>query len=197
MVSSTRAIVVGVLVACGSVLGCSLASPTYITSTQESAVDEEDAASSSSSSSSATPSGGPAVTCNASDFAKVDLAKLKACGPGNKGGHCYARAKSPIADELVACAGSPNDVCVPDEIILAAGKPLKSCTSIIGPGACVSTGFLPKMDTQGAGSLKQDVCATHQILRAVRRPHARQRPHAVLPAHRRPRCGLFRRCVGR
>jgi len=164
MISSKRAFVVGVFVACVSVLGCSLASPTYITSTQESPIDEADASSGSSSASGAAPAGGGPVVCNGTDFAKVDLAKLTACGPGNKGGHCYARAKSPMAEQLTACPGSPNDVCVPDEILLAAGKPLKTCTSPLGPGGgCVSTGFIPQMDTEGKGFLKQDVCATGQV----------------------------------
>jgi hypothetical protein len=164
MVNSKQSVVVLVLVACGSVLGCSLASPTYITSSQESPIEEDDAsASGSAASSSAAPAGGTAVVCSGTDFAKVDLAKLTACGPSNKGGHCYPKGKSPIADTLVACAGSATDVCVPDEIILAEGKPLKSCASIIGPGACVSTGFIPQMDKEGGGSLKQDVCSAGQV----------------------------------
>lgn len=165
MVSSKRAMVVGVLVACGSVLGCSLASPTYITSSQESAVDEADGGGSSASSASGTgAAGGKPVVCNGTDFAKVDLAKLTACGPGNKGGHCYPRGKSPMADKLVKCAGAADDVCVPDEILLAAGAKLKSCTSPLpGGGGCVSTGFLPEMDERGKGALKQDVCNAGQV----------------------------------
>ncbi len=158
---------IGVIAGCGTVLGCSLASPTYIASTQEE-VDESDASTSTSSSSSsgggaAPSSDGGKVECTGSDFAKIDLTKLKACGPGDKGGHCFARGKSPMAEELAPCAGSPSDVCVPDEIILAEGKPLKSCTSVIGKGGCVSTGFLAKMDTEGKGFLKQDVCAANQV----------------------------------
>ena len=164
MVNTKQSVVVLVLVACGSVLGCSLASPTYITSSQENPIEEDDGgASGAAAASGATPAGGAPVVCNGTDFAKVDLAKLTGCGPGNKGGHCYAKAKSPIADKLIACAASPNDVCVPDEILLAAGQPLKSCKSILGPGACVSTGFIPQMDTEGAGALQKDICETGQI----------------------------------
>ncbi len=164
MIRSNRAIVVGFFVAGSSVLGCSLASPTYITSTSESAVDEADAsASGAATGSPGAASGAAATTCNASDFAKVDLAKLTACGPGNKGGHCYAPGKSPMADQLSVCAGS-KDVCVPDTIILAQGKTLKSCTSGVGTGGgCIPTGFLPALDTQGKGFLKQDVCAAGEI----------------------------------
>jgi hypothetical protein len=165
MISSKRAMVVGVLVACGSVLGCSLASPTYITSSQESAIDEEDGGSSSSSpgAASGAASGAAPTTCNATDFAKVDLSKLTACGPGNKGGHCYASGKSPMADQLTACPGS-KDVCVPDKIILAQGQKLKTCTSGVGAGGgCIQSGFLPALDTQGKGFLKQDVCDAGEI----------------------------------
>src|SRR3954452_3710527 len=165
MVSPGRAVVVGVLVACGSVLGCSLASPTYITSTQEdTSADDDGGSSSSSSASSAAPAkGGAPVVCNGTDFAKVDLAKLTACGPGNKGGHCWPSTKVPMSDQLVACAGAATDVCVPDEILLAAGKPLKSCKSVVGPGGCISSGFIPRLDTEGAGHLKQDVCDPGQV----------------------------------
>src|SRR6185369_7062639 len=39
------------------------------------------------------------------------------------------------------------------------GSKLKSCTSIIGPGACTNAALFPEIQKEGGGALKQDVCA--------------------------------------
>jgi len=136
---------------------CTIGSPTLVTTSDDQTEDGDGGAKTTkpSDSKGGTPSGGPAPTCNGTDYAKPDLSKLTACGDGK--GHCYDKAKSPMADQLVACADATK-VCVPDEILLAGGNKLKSCTSIIGPGGCINQKLLPEMEKRAGSYLKQDVC---------------------------------------
>ena len=99
------------------------------------------------------------VSCTG-NFAKPDLAALEPCGDGK--GHCYDAAHTPSADKLVACPDATK-VCVPDEILEAGGGKLKSCTSIIGPGGCVTATLIPEIIKQGGSALKPDVCAATQL----------------------------------
>lgn len=164
--------VIGWIAACGTALGCSLASPTYITSTQESVEDDADASASSapgsSSSSSGAPSGGAPVTCTG-DFAKVDVSTLTACGGGK--GHCYDKSKTPLGPQLVACPDATK-VCVPDEILKAGGGVLTSCKSVIGPGGCVSASLMPEVEKQGGGALTADVCTGGMLCLPCNDPRA-------------------------
>lgn len=162
---------IGWIAACGTALGCSLASPTYITSTQESVEDDSDASASSApgSGGSSAPSGGPAVTCSGTDFAKVDVSKLTACAGGK--GHCYDKSKTPLGPQLVACPEA-GKVCVPDEILKAGGDKLTSCKSVIGPGGCVSASLLPEVEKQGGGALTADVCTDGMLCLPCNDPRA-------------------------
>lgn len=142
---------------------CTLDSPTYIHSQTASATEQPDggaASSSAAGSGGATGSTASAVTCSANDFVKPDLSKLTACGNGK--GHCYAKGKLSIAGILAACPNAA-EVCVPDEVLQAGGQPLKSCTSIIGPGGCITSSLVPELEKQGAGILKPDVCSAGQV----------------------------------
>jgi len=145
--------------------GCTLDSPTYITS-QDAPITEDAGASSSTGSGggASTPSTATAAdstaTCNGSDYVKADLSTLTACGDGK--GHCYAKDKTSLASQLTACPNA-DEVCVPDEILEANGQPLKSCTSIIGPGGCLTASLLPAIAAMGGSALKQDVCSANQL----------------------------------
>lgn len=67
-----------------------------------------------------------------------NVATLTACGDGH--GHCYDKTKVPAMGELPTTGcHAETEVCVPDKVLAANGSKLKSCNSIIGPGACVST----------------------------------------------------------
>ena len=147
--------IAGALVVFGTASACTLASPTYITATD--AVTDPDAGGASSSSSSSSSSGAtPAPTCGTDDYIKADLTTLTACGDGK--GHCFDKTKVQMASELAACPDA-SQVCVPDEILEANGQPLKTCTSIIGVGACVAGTLIPQLVAQGGDkALKQDVC---------------------------------------
>jgi hypothetical protein len=52
---------------------------------------------------------------------------------------------------------------VPDEVLEAAGATLKSCTSIIGPGGCITASLIPAIQASGGGALKPDVCDADQL----------------------------------
>lgn len=134
---------------------CTLASPTYVTMKESKEPPPEAGAGA------AKPNDAPGVgaVCGTDDFVAPDLAKLTACGDGK--GHCFERSKAPLADMLTPCA-SADEVCVPDEILEANGQPLKSCTSIIGPGACVTVGLIPEIERQGGSALQQDTCDPDQ-----------------------------------
>jgi hypothetical protein len=152
--------IVSVAAATGTA-ACTLDSPTYINSQTPSFTEQDGGAASSGNGSSggATGSTGGAVTCSAADFVKPDLTKLTACGNGK--GHCFAKGKLSLANMLTACPNAA-EVCVPDEILQAGGQPLKSCTSIIGPGGCVTASLIPAIEQQGGGALKPDVCTGGQ-----------------------------------
>jgi hypothetical protein len=151
------------LAAVAGTAGCTLDSPTYITSQDSPITDGTDAGSSASSSSTASPSaaaGGAAATCSTTDFVKPDLASLTACGDGK--GHCFAKDKVSLASMLTACPNAA-EVCVPDEILQAGGQPLKTCSSIIGAGGCVTATLIPEIVKQAGGALKPDVCSATQL----------------------------------
>jgi hypothetical protein len=75
-----------------------------------------------------------AVKTCAGAFAKPDLATLKPCADGN--GHCFDKTKVPATGDLEAC--DDNTVCVPNALLKAGGKKLKSCSSLNDkPGACL------------------------------------------------------------
>lgn len=137
---------------------CTLASPTHIT-----VQPGDEAGDAGKTTKSETlpgqPSGGAAGSCGG-DFTKPDLSKLTPCGDGK--GHCFDKAKTPMSDKLVACANA-NEVCVPDEVLEAAGNTLKSCTFVLGgPGACFTADLVPEIIQQGGSQLTQDVCDPDQ-----------------------------------
>jgi len=138
---------------------CTIASPTYV-----SVEDQKESKDGGSGTSSPSSSGGPrsdsGASTSCSSFVKPDLGKLTACGGGK--GHCWDKAKTPYADQLTACADA-SQVCVPDEILAAGGGKLASCTSIIGPGGCVTSALFPEIEKQGGGVLKKDVCKDGQL----------------------------------
>lgn len=93
------------LAAAAATAGCTLDSPTYITS-QDSPITEDagagaTGASASGSSASASTAAGGAATCSTTDFVKPDLATLTACGDGK--GHCFAKDKVSLASMLTDC----------------------------------------------------------------------------------------------
>jgi hypothetical protein len=105
---------------------------------------------------------GPRV-CGTDDWATVDLSKLEECGKGQ--GHCYPGKKFSHADAFEKCEKA-GEVCVGDNVLKAAGKPIKKCTSIAGignKGACLNIDLIPEMKKRGSGALKQDVCDEHQV----------------------------------
>jgi hypothetical protein len=105
-----------------SAVACTIGSPTYVhESTAASSLDK----------------GSAAQKCD-SDFVKVDLSTLTACGDGNGKAHCYDASKVAMGG-LSSCAD--GKVCVPDKILEAAGGKLQSCTFYIygTPGVCMST----------------------------------------------------------
>ncbi len=138
-----------------SLQACTLGSDTYITMQPEVVADAGPPGTSSSDS---TPS--PTGDACQRGFAKVDLATLTACGDGK--GHCYAKDKAPLADQLVPCENAA-EVCVPDEILAAGGAKLKSCTSVIGAGGCITAKLLPELERRSAGALTQDACDAGQL----------------------------------
>jgi hypothetical protein len=88
------------------------------------------------------------LTCKTDDFTKVKTDGLKECGKGRKGqGHCYDRMKV----EAIGGAHDPKgendyetdecedtEICVPDKILAANGKPLQKCDWNGNPGVCMS-----------------------------------------------------------
>lgn len=88
-----------------------------------------------------------------SAFAKVELARLEACGDGR--GHCWD-AKRTALTGLPPCSG--GRACVPDPVLAAGGGKLRACTFFIGgkPGVCMST--LVDDIAKHASELQQDSC---------------------------------------
>jgi hypothetical protein len=114
-------------------------------------------------------------SCTGRAFASPNLASLTAC---NAGGHCYAKAKVPdeIASGLGPCA-NPSDVCVPDEILRAAGNKLASCTqpdavkAATGDGGgCVNLALFPEAQKQAGAFLKQQECAPGLVCMPCKNP---------------------------
>jgi hypothetical protein len=132
---------------------CTLGSDTYIYATEAARPDSSRKADASAS------SDGSSLGASATCFEAVDLSKLTPCGNG--AGHCLDEARAPLSGLLTRCPKS-GEVCVPDEALLAAGGTLKSCTSIVGPGGCITSALVPKLDEQ-KGVLKQDVCGAGQL----------------------------------
>ena len=154
-----------VLTGCmGALAGCMLDSPTYITTREVPQYGDASTAPSTTPSSgtgaAASGDGGAPAVCAADDFVKPDLSKLTACGDGK--GHCFDKMKAPMADQLTACPDATM-VCVPDEMLNAGGGKLASCTSIVGPGGCVTAHLIPTLEKQGGGFLKQDTCQAGQL----------------------------------
>jgi hypothetical protein len=160
--SGRRLLMVGALGALGLIgtQACTIGSDTYITPVESPSPDAGPKAGESSSGGGSSSGGAaPTDSCNR-QFVKVDLAKLTACGNGK--GHCYDKDKTPIASALAPCPNA-NEVCVPDEVLQAGGEKLKSCTSIIGPGGCITSALLPELERRAAGALKPDVCSAGQL----------------------------------
>ncbi len=92
-------------------------------------------------------------------FAKPKLDDLKSCMDGK--GHCWAKSKLPTTQDLEECDG--ETVCVPNAIIEAGGKALKSCTQKVSPGAkgvCVDLA-VPRL-VEFKDFLDKDVCDEDQ-----------------------------------
>jgi hypothetical protein len=112
------------------------------------------------------PSYGNDAQCGTDDFLKPDLDELTPCGDGR--GHCYDRTHTQLADLLVACPDSQTTVCVPDEVLIAAGTKLRACSATIGegpkvPGACLTATLVPEISRQGGDeALRRDKCAQDQ-----------------------------------
>lgn len=157
-----HAAVVLVVVGVATLVGCSIGD-TYVDVKESKAKADAGAGDTKSSTSETTsldnPLGG--ATCGTDDFTSPDVSKLTACGDGKGKGHCFDKSKTPMAAGFVACADA-SMVCVPDEVLKAGGKPLKSCKSIAGDGACFSAGLVPEIERQGGSVLTQDVCDADQ-----------------------------------
>lgn len=148
----------------GAFLGlaaCSIASPTYVTAGEGRTNEADDTAATPKAGTAAPAPGDSSGTKCDGPFAKVDVTKLTACEGGK--GHCYAKEKvGEFAVQLIACADS-TQVCVPDEVLEAGGGKLKTCTSIVGPGACFTASLVPEIEKRGGGALKRDVCDADQL----------------------------------
>ena len=148
-----------------TLLACSLASPTYITANSDQTSDDDAGTTSSSSSSSSSSSGAapaPAGTCATDDYDKPDVSKLTACGNGQ--GHCIDKAKVDHAELFTACPDA-TQLCVPDNVVTAAGTALKSCKVALlsnAAGGCVNADLIPSIAASGGGALGQDVCDSGQ-----------------------------------
>jgi len=141
--------------------GCTVASDTYITA--QAAPEAPDAkgaetkGTTTTSTTAGTTSGAPKNECG---FEKVDLSTLTACG--NNRGHCVPKERAPMADALTACPNAA-EVCVPDNMIAAAGDKVKSCKSLGDlAGACVTYKLLPDIEAKGGSVLPADVCDPDQ-----------------------------------
>lgn len=150
-----------------TLVACSLASPTYITS-DSTPVDESDSTSTKPSSTTSTSGATTAPTpangaCKTDDYDKPAVASLTACGKGQ--GHCFDKTKTDHAELFVqdSCADAAQ-ICVPDNILAAGGDKLKSCTVSIlsAPGGCVNTDLVPSIGAAGGGALTPDGCDAAQ-----------------------------------
>jgi hypothetical protein len=117
-------------------------------------------------------------------------------------GHCYPQDKLPRATpgELFSPCDDPSEACVPDELLLAGGKKLKSCTqpdavkAVTGDGGgCVTIALLPEVQRQAGPFLKQQECEPDQVCMPCKNPqdnsHALElRGHRALPAVRAREC---------
>ncbi len=133
---------------------CTLGSDTYIYASEANSTGGKSKDASAGSEAAATT-----PTADVACFEKVDFGALTPCGGG--AGHCFEAARAPLQGLLVPCAKA-GEVCVPDEALLATGGTLKACTSIIGPGGCITSALLPKLDEQKS-VLTRDVCEVGQL----------------------------------
>jgi len=137
--------------------GCTLGSDTYISETSAEST-RKDAGSSTATTTSASTA--TSATCGTDDWATVDLTKQTACGNGK--GHCYDKTKMAGAANLDVCPDA-SQVCVPDEILKAAGQKLKTCNTILStPGACIAIDAISQIASQGGSALGQDACDAGQ-----------------------------------
>jgi hypothetical protein len=124
--------VLGSATLCASLWACTFGSPIYKTYNEAPGADE-------------------VVTGTVCDSPTVaaDLGTLTACGGGH--GHCYDKTRVPGVGTLPTDGcDAAKEVCVPDKILTANGSKLKSCASLIGPGACVSTIVVEINQNKGA-----------------------------------------------
>jgi hypothetical protein len=87
---------------------------------------------------------------------------------------------------------SGNEACVPDEVLLAGGKQLKTCKSIIGAGACITMSLLPAMeaDPRAKQFLTKDICDDDQICAPCTNPEANNAPTGMCEP-----VGVFGECA--
>lgn len=94
-------------------------------------------------------------TCD-SKFVVADLSKAKPCGTDGKS-HCWRWAKTSVPKEELAACDDPDEICMPDKLLLAGGKKPQACKFGAGdPGACVPLAF--KQVSQNAAALQKDSC---------------------------------------
>jgi hypothetical protein len=169
------------------VSACTLASPTTI-KMEPSGDDDDDSSGKKDQAITAAPPGGAAAgaagSCTGGKFAKPDVSKLTACGTGGKA-HCYDKTKIP-AEAVQGFNPCPNaaEVCIPDEILTAGGGALKSCTSIIGKGACVQVSQLniPAEFKSQLSALKPDVCDSGMLCTPCTNPLQNNAPNPLCNA---------------
>ncbi len=185
-------------VACAAITGiatlaaCTVESPTYVTAQEAqgdggsstettTSTDTNNGGGGGGGGGSAASDGGAATgsSCSQSDYITVDVSKLTACG--NNTGHCYDPAKVDLGPTYAACP-SKGEVCVPDEVLTAGGKTLKSCKSIIGAGGCITASDIPAIQQMGGSSLKQDVCTATQLCVPCQDPTHNNAPTGICSA---------------
>lgn len=94
-------------------------------------------------------------TCE-SPFVTADLAKAKPCGTDGKS-HCFAWSKTSVPKDQLEPCDDPEEVCMPDKLLLAGGKKAAACKFAGSePGGCVPLAF--KQVRENASILQQDAC---------------------------------------
>lgn len=169
---------------------CTLGSDTYITAEADDTSTGEKKDAGAKTDASVTPTSPPAAgsSCSGS-FEKPDIAKLTACGNGK--GHCYDKAKTPSAAMLGPCSDA-SQVCVPDEVLGAAGNTLKQCESGVGSGGgCITMALIPAMeaDPRAKAFLKQSTCDSGQVCAPCINPEANNAPTGFCEA-----AGVYGEC---
>jgi hypothetical protein len=97
------------------------------------------------------------ISCS-SPFIDVDLSKLKDCGGKTGKGHCFDKTKGMFDPTQLTQPGcGDGELCVPDNVLTANGKPAKTCKSFGGqPGACTS--LLNQQLNENKDAVPPDVC---------------------------------------